>query len=150
IEYEIALAQTFQEANSRLQASHQAAVFEAIRRLQGGHGSVHLHSLSPLPWTSFCVNRDAVRIICHREGATLLLAWVALHDHAYRGAKPPAPRRFGNVVRLVTVSVEGEEVAPTVATVDAPPGPLCDVSDKTFRRIDIGPRVAAALRDLPS
>ncbi len=149
IEYEIALAQTFQEANSRLQASHQAAVFEAIRRLQGGHGSVHLHSLSPLPWTSFCVNRDAVRIICHREGVTLLLAWVALHDDAYRWAKRHAPRRFGNVVRLVTVPVEGEAVAPTVTTADAPPGPLCDVSDKTFQRIDIGPHLATALRDLP-
>lgn len=149
VTYEIALAQTFQASLEELQATHQAAVLEAIGKLQRGHGAVRLHALPPLPWVSFCVNRDAVRIICHREGSTLLLAWVALHDAAYRWAERHAPQRIGNVIRLVTVSVEGDvAAAPAPAASVAPPGPLAEVRDRIFRHFEVTPRLGAALRAL--
>src|SRR5687768_10708096 len=73
VSYEIAWAQTFQTAMTALPATHQAAVLETIGKLQKGHGSTHLHALSPMKWVSFCVSKDAVRIICDREGSTLVL-----------------------------------------------------------------------------
>jgi superfamily I DNA/RNA helicase len=148
VEYEVALAQTFQESIGGLPAGHQAAVLEAITRLQRGHGSVHVHALSNLPWTSFCVSRDAVRIICHREDATLLLVWVDQHDAAYRWAERHAPRQFGKVVRLVTVAVDGPAPPAAEPVGERPPGPLDGIADKVFRRIDVTAGLAPRLRGL--
>ena len=88
---EIAFAATFQASLADLEGPQKVAVFDAIEKLQKGHGSVHVHALSPMPWVSFVVNRDAVRVICWREGNTLLLTWVALHEDAYRWAQRHEP-----------------------------------------------------------
>lgn len=147
-DYEIVLADTFQSSLQSLDAGHQVAVLEAIDKLRKGHASVHLHALSPLPWVSFGANRDALRIICWRESATLVLAWVDLHDAAYRWAERHAPRQFGKVIRFAKTVVD-EVVAPTTSENEVPPGPLASVRDKVFRAFGVTPRLAGALRALP-
>lgn len=148
---EIAFAQTFQAAMRGLEFVQQAAVNEAIEKLQKGLGSVHLHALPPMPWVSFVVNRDAVRVICWREGSALVLAWVALHADAYRWAERHTPLQFGNVIRIRKTVIEDAPAADATAdgrTV-APPGPLADVRDKIFRAFAVSPGLATALRALP-
>ena len=113
IDYELVLAETFQSSVQKLDPNHQVAVLDAIDKLRKGHASVHLHDLKPLPWVSFGANRDALRIICWRENATLVLSWVDLHDAAYRWADRHAPKQFGKVIRFVKTVVDD---APAVDT----------------------------------
>lgn len=146
--FDIVWAQTFLASMAKLPATHQAAVLEAMGKLQRGHGSTHLHALAGMRWVSFCVSKDAVRVICEREGSTLVLAWADFHDDAYRWAERRRPERFGLAVRFVKVDVD-DAVAPRVADAVAPPGPLVGVKDKSFRALEVGPRLATILRDVP-
>ncbi|MDP2345556.1 MAG: 3'-5' exonuclease [Deltaproteobacteria bacterium] len=154
ISYEMAWAQTFQTSMTKLPPTHQAAVIETIGKLQKGLGSTHLHALAPMKWVSFCVSRDAVRIICDREGSTLVLAWVDFHTDAYRWAERHTPERFGSVVRFVRVAVDdddnpAETSAPQKQHDERPPGPLQEFKDKTFRLFEVTPGLAALLRTVP-
>jgi hypothetical protein len=149
--YQVSLAQTFQEALQRLPAAQSAAVFEAITRLQKGHGSAHLHALHGVPWVAFNVTKGAQRIICLREGEDLLLAWVDSHDDAYQWAVRHQPRRFGHVLRFLKVDVSDDDAGAdaaraTVADDTVPPGPLASIRDKTFRLVGISPGLGALLR----
>ncbi len=151
--YQVALAQTFQEALQRLPAAQSAAVFEAIGRLQKGHGSAHLHALHGVPWVAFNVTKGAQRIICLREGEDLLLAWVDSHDAAYQWAVRHQPRRFGHVLRFLKVDVDdagagADTERAAVADDTVPPGPLSGIRDKTFRLVGISPGLGALLRSV--
>lgn len=161
VAYDVAMASTFQEAMAALPPVSQAAVLDAITKLQKGHAAVHVHALQGgLPWVSFNVSRDALRVICAREDQTLMLHHVGAHDAAYLWASRHAPRRFGAIIRLVKVEVD-DASAPVRTTTTGPdaeradatsgraPTPLLTVKDKSFRLIDVPARAAAALRAIP-
>lgn len=149
VEYELVLAETFQSSMQKLDSGQQVAVLDAIEKLRKGHASVHVHALPPLPWVAFGANRDALRVICWRESSTLILAWVDLHDPAYRWAERHAPRQFGKVIRIVKTVIEDAPPSMTAQTDIVPPGPLADVRDKVFRAFAVSPGVAAAFRAVP-
>lgn len=145
VAYRVALAQTFQDALKK-RSTHAHAVMEAIRRLQEGHIGTHLHALQGMPWVSFNVNRDALRIIAARDGDALLLAWVDLHDDAYEWARRHKPMQIGQLIEFVRVGVRDEEQ--DAATVVESVKPLADVRDKTFRLVEIDADSARILRRL--
>jgi len=158
--YELALASSFQESLGALDAKQQVAVLETIAKLQRGLSSVHIHALNGMAWVSFAVNRDALRVICAREGDSLMLVWVDSHEAAYQWAERHRAARIGSVIRLVTLGVETESsltVKTTVKTTalttatgaEGVPGPLADVRDKVFRYVAVGPKLAAQLRTVP-
>ena len=151
--YELALASTFRESLGALDPKQVKAVLETIDKLQAGLSSVHIHALHGVPWVSFVVNRDALRVICSRDGNTLMLVWVDAHDEAYQWAERHRSVKVGKVIRLLTVQAgndEGRSTTPTTATpTTTVAGPLVDVRDKTFRHVEVGPRLAAQLRALP-
>jgi hypothetical protein len=124
-----------------------------VRRLQEGHSGVHLHALEGVPWVSFGVNRDALRIIAARDGDTLLLVWVDTHDEAYQWAKRHKPLQIGRHLELVRLPVRDDDTdAPTPAKTSANEAiavrPLADVRDRVFRRFDIDVDAAHTLRCL--
>ena len=159
--YELALASSFQQSLGALDAKQVKAVLETIDKLQAGLSSVHIHALHGVPWVSFVVNRDALRVICSREGTALMLVWVDSHDEAYQWAERHRSVKVGKVIRLLTVQAGNDEgrststtttpMTTTVTTTATPTvaGPLVDVRDKTFRHVEVGPRLAAQLRALP-
>lgn len=149
--YRIALSPTFQKALTRLAPVHQAAVNETLLKLEAGNASVHVHALTSLPWVSFCVSRDAVRVICEREGDVLLLVHVGMHDEAYEWARRHRPRRFGHAIRVVPVAVDEPPVEGSLPARDSerPPGPLAGVRPKDLLHFGIQPPTAALLRTLP-
>ena len=160
--YELALASTFRESLGALDPKQVKAVLETIDKLQAGLSSVHIHALHGLPWVSFVVNRDALRVICSRDGNTLMLVWVDAHDEAYQWAERHRSVKVGKVIRLLTVQAGNDEgrsssttpttaATTTVMTTATPTvaGPLVDVRDKTFRHVEVGPRLAAQLRAVP-
>lgn len=151
VAYRVAMAQTFQEGLKR-RSAHTHAIMEAVRRLQEGHSGVHLHALEGVPWVSFGVNRDALRIIAARDGDTLLLAWVDTHDEAYLWAKRHKPLQVGRHLELVRVPVRADD-APAPPSLSSSSDaavvcPLADVRDRVFRRFDIDVDAAGTLRAL--
>lgn len=152
VAYGLALASTFQESLGALDAKQQVAVMDTITKLQRGLSSVHIHALNGVPWVSFVVNRDALRVICSRDGDSLMLVWVDAHEAAYHWAERHRTVQVGKVIRLLKVQ-HGDDVAkapgPRMATGEDVAGPLADVRDKTFRYVAVGPRLAAHLRALP-
>jgi superfamily I DNA/RNA helicase len=158
--YRVAIAQTFQEGLKR-RGAHAHAIMEAVRRLQEGHVGVHLHALEGLPWVSFNVNRDALRIIAAREGDTVLLVWVDTHDEAYHWAKRHRQIQVGHHLELVRVAVKDDDASPSGARTDGAGGgggddaqglvavcPLEGIRDRVFRRFGVEPEAASVLREL--
>jgi len=152
--YGLALASTFQQSLGALDPKQQVAVMDTITKLQRGLSSVHIHALNGVPWVSFVVNRDALRVICSRDGDSLMLVWVDAHEAAYHWAERHRSVQLGTVIRLLTVQTD-DDVAKTgspMATAvpgESVAGPLAGVRDKTFRYVAVGPRLAAQLRALP-
>lgn len=137
---EVAIADTFQKALGKLDATSVKHVLDAIGKLQNGHGSVHLHGLETSPHKSFGVNRNALRVICSQEGEQLLLLWVDAHDDAYRWAERHQVRQVGSVIRIVeTVEDDSEAVA---VTADEAPGPLAYLRAKDLRHLEVDARAA--------
>ena len=150
--YEVAFTDTFFAALLKLSAQHRSVVLEAIDKLQRGVPGVHVHAVPPLPWVSFSAGaKDALRVICHREGAMLLLAHVDIHDAAYRWADRHRPERFRSVIRFrkIAVAEEGETPASVEVDVDAVPGPLAEITDKMFRAFEVSASLAKVLRAVP-
>lgn len=116
------IADTFTAAFSRLSGQDQKAVKASVFDLQmdtssgmGGNG-LQLHridkSKDPDFWSAR-VNRD-VRLIVHRAGDSMLLAYVGHHDDAYAWAERrriEAHPRTG-AVQIVEVRERVEDVAP--------------------------------------
>jgi hypothetical protein len=161
VDYELALANTFQDALRGLAPARVAAVMETLAKLQRGNAALHLHALQGMDWVSFGVNQGGLRVIGYREDRTLLLAWVDSHDEAYAWARRNVPRRYGRVLRIRRLDIE--TVAPAASSpasassprsaspddVEVPPGPLADVRDKALRYLDVGPTLARVLRSVP-
>lgn len=149
---ELALSPSFQRACTSLSPRHQAHVNEAIQKLQRGLEGVNLHPLPPYPWHSFGTGHDAHRIICHRDGRSLLLCYVDEHDRAYAWAKRNVPRQIGNAIRIVATDVE-EGPSDGDGAVDGrgeePSGPLAALRDKDFRLFGLSGAAARALRRVP-
>ena len=91
---DIAYALTFEQARARLSPGQIKHVTEAVLKLQRGL-DVGLHTLSPLELSSFSVNQNAMRVICHQEGNTLMLLHVDAHDKAYEWARRHRIRQVG-------------------------------------------------------
>lgn len=150
VQYDLVLAQSFQESLARLAPENQAAVTDTVGKLQRGL-DVRMHTLESVKWVSIYVNKKAIRVICHRDGRTLVLCWVDFHDEAYAWATRNAFRQLGHVIRIARVHIDDEAAATASApSADlAPPGPFAAVKDKSFRAIEISPDLARALRALP-
>src|SRR3954468_16053668 len=112
------IADTFTASFNRLSGVDQKAVKASVFELQmdrSGPG-LQLHridnSKDPNFWSAR-VNRD-VRLIVHKTGESLLVAYVGHHDDAYawaeRGRIEAPPRR--GPIRMVEVRERVEDVAP--------------------------------------
>ncbi|MGL4964041.1 MAG: UvrD-helicase domain-containing protein [Inquilinus sp.] len=123
------IADTFTASFSRLPGLHQKAVKASVFDLQmdpTGNG-LQLHridkSKDPNFWSAR-VNRD-IRLIVHKTGESLLVAYVGHHDDAYAWAERrriEAHPRTG-AVQIVEVRECVEEVAPPPTLDFAPPEP---------------------------
>lgn len=112
------IADTFTAAFSRLSTQDQKAVKASVFDLQmdpTGNG-LQLHrvdkSKDPNFWSAR-VNRD-IRLIVHKTGSSMLVAYVGHHDDAYAWAERrriEAHPRTG-AVQIVVVRERAEEVAP--------------------------------------
>ncbi|MCP4501158.1 MAG: AAA family ATPase [Deltaproteobacteria bacterium] len=158
IDYELSLADTYQRSLLKLSAPHQAEANKTIMKLTKGFGSTHLHGLNPMPWHSFCCNKDALRVICHREGNQLILVHINTHQEAYDWARNHAPRQLGRALRIVNVEEGDESSSATIQQssnhsaaqqAEQPPGPLATFRDKDFRHFEVGPKTATLLRGVP-
>ena len=146
--YEIAFTKTFYASLDELDDRTRKNVREAIDKVHEGHPSVRVHKLEGLPWVAFGVNQNALRVICHRDGRTLVLCHVGKHDPAYEiWARNNRFVQAGDHIRIVR-SVETIEAAGP-AGADVSPGPLASVLDPTFARFDVQPLAACMLRAVP-
>ncbi|TWB23459.1 AAA domain-containing protein [Nitrospirillum amazonense] len=124
------IAETFTTSFNRLSGLDQKAVKASVFDLQmdpAGNG-LQLHridrSKDPNFWSAR-VNRD-IRLIVHKTGDSLLVAYVGHHDDAYAWAERrriEAHPRTG-VVQIVEVRERVEEMAPPPAFDVVVPGPM--------------------------
>lgn len=145
--YDLATSQTFWQSRDALDHPQRVALADAMDKVQRGLPSARVHKLDPMPFVSFGVNRDALRVICQREERTLLLLWVAAHDAAYEWARRHRVRQVGSFVRIVRTrleEVDAEVVEPTVE------GPLSAVDDADFARFEVEPPTTDLLRGIES
>lgn len=172
--YELASTIEFWKSVEKLDGSRRKSVLETLGKVQQGQGSVHVHKLQGVPFVSFGVTKDAMRVVCVREGKLLLMCHVASHDAAYDWARRHKLVQVGRFVRILRSRVEqagdGPPLEPandTTAASDgaaasapeayhaSPPttepltGPLAHVPDAVFGTFDIGPGASAALRQVP-
>ncbi|MEC7523034.1 MAG: UvrD-helicase domain-containing protein [Myxococcota bacterium] len=145
--YDLATSQTFWQSRDALDHPQRVALADAMDKVQRGLPSARVHKLDPMPFVSFGVNRDALRVICQREERTLLLLWVAAHDAAYEWARRHRVRQVGSFVRIVRTrleEVDAEVVEPMVE------GPLSAVDDADFARFEVEPPTTDLLRGIES
>lgn len=141
---DIAMADTFHRAVSKLDGARGKHVNEAITKLRAGHPSVRLHALQDLPHKAFGVNQDALRVICKQDGNTLVLLWVDDHDEAYKWAARHRVVQVGHVVRIVQTIIEEATTSPPEAPWDLP-GPLSHLRAKDLAHLGVAPRAAKLL-----
>lgn len=124
------IAETFTSAFTRLSGPDQKAVKASVFDLQMGPAGngLQLHridtSKDPNFWSAR-VNRD-IRLIVHKTGDSLLLAYVDHHDAAYAWAERrriEAHPRTG-AIQIVEVRERVEEVAAPSSPLPAPAPPL--------------------------
>lgn len=144
--YDLAFAQQFWKSLEALDGRERAAVFDAVEKVQAGLPAVNVHALEAVPFVSFYVNRDALRVICHRDGNTLVLLHVADHDSAYAWARRHRVAAIGSYVRIVRSRVEEDAQPAPAHTTD---GPLAALDDGELLRLDVHPPTAALLRAVP-
>ncbi len=147
--YQIALTDGFQRARNQLDANMQKAVNEAVSKVQSGHGATHPHKLEGTAFVAFGVNRNAFRVICAREGQTLLLLHVGPHDAAYDWAERHRVAQVGEVVRVRRMVIETDTPAGLAPAEPDVPGPLHTVRDRVFARFKVGPHGAVGFRAIP-
>ncbi|MCZ7681362.1 MAG: AAA family ATPase [Sandaracinaceae bacterium] len=117
-----------------------------MEKVQAGLPAVNVHALEAVPFVSFYVNRDALRVICHRDGNTLVLLHVADHDSAYAWARRHRVAAIGSYVRIIRSRLE-DDAQPAAAR--ATDGPLAALDDGELLRLDVHPPTAALLRAVP-
>ena len=144
---ELALTQTFQRSLTKLDNVSQAHVNEALLKVQKGYESIHIHSLEGVPFVSLGINRNAMRIICRRDGDLLIMLHVGLHDPAYEWAKRHKIIKIGKFVRLMRTKIEDEAIDTTAE--ETTTGPLSAVPLKTFRHFGVESAAATVLRWVP-
>lgn len=167
--YELASTVPFWQSLEALSPKHRRAVLQTLGKVHDGHASIHVHKLEGLPFVSFGVTQDALRVVCKRDGDTLLLCHVGPHDDAYRWARRHKVLQVGRFVRILraheqTPTDEGAasldatsaslELASSTAETSPPlarelTGPLAAIVDDVFRAFDVGPLAAAVLRGVP-
>jgi len=135
------------ESVQELDSAPRKAVMETLDKLHDGHASVHVHKLEGVPFVSFNVNQGGLRVICQREGGTLLLFHVGKHDPAYEWARRHKTARIGRHFRLVRTELATDTPGAEHETVS---GPLAAVDDACLARFDVGPHAAQALRAVPT
>ncbi|MBT3219179.1 MAG: hypothetical protein HN348_08820, partial [Proteobacteria bacterium] len=123
IDYEVGFTPQYHKAVRSLDQREQVDVNEAIGRVLDGHPGVRVHAIPPTPFVSFGVSRGSLRVICLREGKTLVMVHVDHHDPAYQWAKRNKVVRVGKVIRMVPVVAE-ESASEELGYVEK--GPLAD------------------------
>lgn len=136
------IADTFTASFNRLAGPDQKAVKASVFDLQmdpAGNG-LQLHrvdkSKDPYFWSAR-VNRD-IRLIVHRTGDSLLVAYVGHHDEAYAWAERrriEAHPRTG-AVQIVEVRERVEEVAPQASFDFAAPAATATAAPALFAALD--------------
>ncbi len=129
-----------------LDTSTRGEVLAAAMKVVEGNASVHVHKLTGSDFVSFGVNRNALRVICEREGETLLMLHVASHDDAYDWARRHRTVRVGQVIRFLAVDTESVPADVPAKAQHTASGPLADIRDRVFSRFGVGPHAARALR----
>ena len=144
---EIGLTKRFRARVAKLDPRVQGEVLAAATKVIEGHPSVHVHKLSN-EFVAFGVNRNALRVICLREGPTLMLVHVDAHDEAYAWCERNKAIRVGNAVRVVPM-VSTEQDGGEADDSDDRVGPLAAIRDRVFSRFDVTPGLASVLRRVP-
>jgi mRNA-degrading endonuclease RelE of RelBE toxin-antitoxin system len=149
--YRIAFTEGFQRALVKLDPDKLARTHEAILKLGRGMGATRLHKLEGSGFCSFGVNQDAYRVICQREGDLLLLVHVGPHDAAYAWADRHRVVQVGDAVRVIRSTLEVcEEETPTLDPAHALDlRPFRDIKPRRFAWLDVGPRAAEVLAEVP-
>ena len=144
-------ASTFTEALTRLsQAEAGAAIQAAIRIGDDPRGNgLQMHRIESAPdFWSVRVNRD-VRIILHKDGERILLAYVDHHEPAYRWAERKRLLRHERTgaMQFVEVPVVAPQREPTASAAapaaKAAPAILPFASLTDDQMLDHIPRIAA-------
>lgn len=147
--YELALSTTFWKSRDALDNRERDALADAMEKVQKGLPSVHVHDLPPMPFVAFGVNRDAMRVICKRNGNTLICLYVGAHDETYQWAKRHRVLQVGNYVRIVQTREEEEAERPEVTGPEpTTSGPLATVDDEAFAKLHVHPPTTRLLREL--
>ena len=144
---EIGLTKRFRNRLAKLDAQVQGEVWTAAAKVIEGHTSVHVHKLSN-DFVAFGVNRNALRVICLREGPSLMLVHVDAHDAAYAWCDRNKAVRVGNAVRVVPLASSDEDGAEAADDADRV-GPLGAIRDRVFGRFGVTPGLATVLRRVP-
>ncbi len=144
--YEIGTTPQFRDAMARLDPVARSDVYQAAEKVMDGLSSAHVHKLEDTGFVAFGVNRNALRVICERDGDLLILLHVGAHDAAYEWAKRHRTVRIGRVVRFVSIPTEVAAVSSSEGDRAAPEGPLAGVRDRVFAHFGIGPHGARVLR----
>jgi len=149
--YEIGFTQSFWSSFALFDEKTRKHVHDAIDKLCDGHPSVDVHKLQGLEFVAFGVNQDGLRVICHRQGATLVLCHVGKHDPAYEWAKRNRLVQVGHIIRLIRTVEEVE--SPTLGSkgaeqLAAPMGPLATIPIETFARFEVNAPTARTLKSV--
>lgn len=153
IQYKLATSASFWKSRDALDGREKTALADALEKLQKGLPGVNVHKLEASPYVSFYVNRDAMRVICHREEDLLICLHVCAHDAAYAWAKRHRVVQVGSYVRIVRSRIEDDVDGPLSEANDEPvvvPGPLAAVTDDDFGRFDVHSPTAEVLRAVPN
>lgn len=143
--YDIGITRDFRQAVGRLDPPARAEVWDALGKVTDGYAAAHVHKLADSDFVSFSVNRNALRVVCQRDGRLLIAVHVAAHDDAYAWASRHRTVRVGRVVRILPLASASRETAPDLPT-SQPEGPLAGVRDRVFQKFGVDPLAARALR----
>lgn len=161
--YELAFSAGLLDTLNKLSKSERKAFKETLDKVGQGNESVHVHKLEGVPFVSFGINRNAMRVICQREGNVLLICHVGAHDPAYDWARRHKVLQVGRTIRIMPTlfqeeSKEGEASESSSSesydwskhTELLVPGPLHGVGDLRFQAFDVGAHAARVFRSIPS
>ncbi len=149
----LAFAESWWKAWNRLDAMTQREVNQAVEKLRtGGPSMVKLHGLEACEFHGFSVNRNALRAVTYFKDGVCVLLHVDEHDKAYKWATSHRLHQVGDVIRLVRTIIEDEDVPPSEAPAShfVVEGPLAQVRDREFKRMEVSPVFAQILRRLPT